>query len=68
MSKNEQKNAGLDNCTHEEYAFFDKMNNEFKLKFNIPFSIETLNISDFPQAFKKSLICLATIVAVAGDT
>tara|TARA_Y100000590_G_scaffold107544_1_gene122350 strand:+ start:39 stop:548 length:510 start_codon:yes stop_codon:yes gene_type:complete len=37
MSKNEQKNAGLDNCSKEEYIFFEKMNKEFKLKFNIPF-------------------------------
>ena len=37
MSKNEQKNAGLDNCSKEEYVFFEKMNKKFKLKFNIPF-------------------------------
>ena len=37
MSKNEQKNAGLDNCTQEEYEFFEKMNKDFKLKFDIPF-------------------------------
>ena len=37
MSKNEQKNAGLDNCTQQEYEFFEKMNKDFKLKFDIPF-------------------------------
>ena len=29
LSKNEQKNVGLANCTEEEYSFFQKMNNEF---------------------------------------
>ena len=37
MSKNEQKRAGLDSCTEDEFLLFNKMNNEFKLKFDIPF-------------------------------
>ena len=57
MSKKEQKNAGLDNCTHEEYAFFDKMNNEFKLKFNIPFiyAVKGANKISIINEFKRRL-------------
>ena len=58
LSKNEQKNAGLDNCTHEEYSFFHKMNNEFKLKFDIPFifAVKGSNKSLIIEEFKKSLM------------
>ena len=28
MSKNEQKNAGLDNCTEEEFSIFNLLNNQ----------------------------------------
>jgi len=62
MSKKEQKNAGLDNCTHEEYAFFDNMNNEFKLKFNIPFiyavkgANKILIINEFKRRLKNDNI------------
>ena len=58
LSKNEQKNAGLDNCTHEEYSFFQKMNNEFKLKFDIPFifAVKGSNKNIIIEEFKKRLI------------
>ena len=62
MSKNEQKNAGLDNCTPEEYYFFDKMNNEFKLKFDIPFiyavkgATKNLIINEFKRRLKNDNI------------
>ena len=57
MSKTEQKNAGLDNCTQEEYAFFDKMNNEFKSKFNIPFiyAVKGANKVSIINEFKRRL-------------
>ena len=58
LSKNEQKNAGLDNCTHEEYSFFQKMNNEFKLKFDIPFifAVKGSNKNIIIDEFKKRLM------------
>ena len=58
LSINEQKNAGLDNCTREEYSFFHKMNNEFKLKFDIPFifAVKGSNKKIIIQEFKKRLL------------
>jgi len=57
MSKNEQKNAGLDNCTQEEYVFFDKMNDDFKLKFHIPFifAVKEANKITIINEFKRRL-------------
>jgi len=57
MSKNEQKNAGLDNCTEEEYIFFSKKNNEFKLKFDIPFifAVKGANKTEIITEFKRRL-------------
>ena len=54
----EQKNAGLDNCTLEEYSFFQKMNNEFKLKFDIPFifAVKGSNKNIIIEEFKKRLM------------
>ena len=58
LSKNEQKNAGLDNCTEEEYSFFQKMNNEFKLKFDIPFifAVKGSNKNIIIEEFKRRLM------------
>ena len=57
LSKNEQENAGLDKCTPEEYDFFHKMNNEFKLKFDIPFifAVKGSNKKIIIEEFKKRL-------------
>ena len=57
MSKNEQKNAGLDNCTEEEYIFFSKKNNEFKLKFDLPFifAVKGANKTEIITEFKRRL-------------
>ena len=57
MSKNEQKNAGLDNCSKEEYIFFEKMNKEFKLKFNIPFiyAVKGSNKTSIINEFQRRL-------------
>tara|TARA_B100000029_G_scaffold206121_1_gene203918 strand:- start:3287 stop:3796 length:510 start_codon:yes stop_codon:yes gene_type:complete len=57
LSKNEQKNAGLNNCTPAEYSFFHKMNNEFKSKFDIPFifAVKGSNKNIIIEEFKKRL-------------
>ena len=57
MSKKEQKNAGLDNCTEEEYLLFSKMNNEFKLKFDIPFifAVKGANKTEIITEFNRRL-------------
>ena len=58
LSKSEQKNAGLNNCTPEEYACFNKMNNEFKLKFDIPFifAVKGSTKKIIIEEFKRRLI------------
>ena len=38
-SRNEQKNASLNQCTDEEFVEFRKLNNEYKKKFGFPFII-----------------------------
>ena len=38
-SKNEQKNASLNQCTDEEFVEFKKLNEEYKKKFGFPFII-----------------------------
>jgi len=38
-SKNEQKNASLNQCTDEEFIEFKKLNEEYKKKFRFPFII-----------------------------
>ena len=58
MSKNEQTNAGLDNCTEEEYSLFHQMNNDFKLKFGIPFifAVKGSNKNNIIEEFKRRLL------------
>ena len=57
MSQNEQKNAGLDNCTKEEFILFNQLNNEFKLKFDIPFiyAVTGKDKSTIIEEFKRRL-------------
>ena len=57
MSKNEQKNAGLDSCTEEEFLLFKKMNDKYKLKFSIPFifAVKGANKSIIIDEFKRRL-------------
>ena len=57
MSKNEQKNAGLDSCTKEEFLLFKRMNDEYKLKFSIPFifAVKGTNKSIIIDEFKRRL-------------
>ena len=60
-SKNEQKNANLNQCTNDEYNEFKKLNIEYKKKFDFPFIIavkgknkdEILNY--FRERIKNSL-------------
>ena len=58
LSKNEQENVGLNKCTPEEYDFFHKMNNEFKLKFDIPFifAVKGSNKNIIIEEFKRRLL------------
>ena len=57
MSTNEQKNAGLNNCTEEEFLLFNQLNNEFKSKFDIPFifAVKGKTKSIIIEEFKKRL-------------
>jgi len=56
-SKNEQKNVGLDNCTEDEFLLFKRMNDEYKLKFSIPFifAVKGTNKSIIIDEFKRRL-------------
>ena len=38
-SKNEQKNASLNQCTDQEFMEFNKLNKKYKKKFSFPFII-----------------------------
>ena len=38
-SKNEQKNASLNQCTAQEFMDFNKLNKKYKKKFSFPFII-----------------------------
>ena len=57
MSKKEQSNVGLDNCTEEEFLLFNRMNDEYKLKFSIPFifAVKGANKSIIIDEFKRRL-------------
>ena len=57
MSMNEQKNAGLENCTEEEFSLFNQLNNQFKSKFGLPFifAVKGKNKSIIIEEFKKRL-------------
>ena len=57
MSKKEQRNAGLDRCTKEEFLLFNRMNEEYKLKFSIPFifAVKGANKSIIIDEFKRRL-------------
>ena len=37
LSQEDQRKAGLDDCTEKEFEQFNELNSSFKLKFNIPF-------------------------------
>ena len=60
-SKNEQKNANLNECTNDEYNEFKKLNIEYKKKFDFPFIIAVKEkskdeiLSYFRERIKNSL-------------
>jgi len=56
-SQKEQMNAGLDNCTKEEFDEFKNLNNEYKKKFGFPFiiAVEGKNKLEILNNFKKRI-------------
>ena len=56
-SSEEQASAGIDQCTPEEYAEFQTLNQQYKQKFGFPFvmAVRNSNRSDILQAFAKRL-------------
>ena len=60
-SKNEQKNANLNECTNDEYNEFKKLNIEYKKNFDFPFIIAVKEkskdeiLSYFRERIKNSL-------------
>ena len=57
-SKNEQKNASLNQCTNEEFVEFRKLNNEYKKKFEFPFiiAVKGKNKEEILNNFRQRLI------------
>ena len=57
-SKNEQKNASLNQCTDEEFVEFRKLNNEYKKKFGFPFiiAVKGKNKEEILNNFRQRLI------------
>jgi len=56
-SKNEQKNASLNQCTGEEFVEFRKLNNEYKKKFGFPFiiAVKRKNKEEILNNFRQRL-------------
>lgn len=56
-SVSEQKSAGLDQCTPEEFAEFQKLNTEYKKKFGFPFiiAVKGLTQEDILHAFRNRI-------------
>ncbi len=56
-SSEEQASAGIDQCTPEEYAEFQTLNQQYKRKFGFPFvmAVRDSNRSDILQAFATRL-------------
>lgn len=54
-SQNEQKGAGLDQCTPEELARFTALNDQYKQKFGFPFifAVKGYDRSDILAAFER---------------
>ena len=57
-SKNEQKNASLNQCTDEEFVEFKKLNEEYKKKFGFPFivAVKGKNKEEILNNFRQRLI------------
>ena len=56
-SKNEQKNASLNQCTDEEFVEFKKLNEEYKKKFGFPFivAVKGKNKEEIPNSFRQRI-------------
>jgi 2-oxo-4-hydroxy-4-carboxy-5-ureidoimidazoline decarboxylase len=56
-SVSEQMGAGLNQCTPEEFAEFQKLNTDYKKKFGFPFIIAVKGLTrvDILQAFRKRM-------------
>ncbi len=56
-SKNEQKNASLNECTDEEFAEFKKLNEEYKKKFEFPFiiAVKGKNKEEILNSFRQRI-------------
>ena len=56
-SKNEQKNASLNQCTDEEFVEFRKLNNEYKKKFGFPFiiAVKGKNKEEILNSFRQRI-------------
>ena len=56
-SKNEQKNASLNQCTNEEFIEFKKLNEEYKVKFRFPFiiAVKGKNKEEILNSFRQRI-------------
>ena len=56
-SKNEQKNASLNQCTDEEFIEFKKLNEEYKKKFTFPFiiAVKGKNKEEILNSFRQRI-------------
>jgi len=56
-SKNEQKNASLNQCTDEEFVEFKKLNEEYKKKFAFPFiiAVKGKNKEEILNSFRQRI-------------
>ena len=56
-SKNEQKNASLNECTKEEFMEFKKLNKEYKKKFGFPFiiAVKGKNKEEILNSFRQRI-------------
>ena len=56
-SKNEQKNASLNQCNNEEFIEFKKLNEEYKKKFGFPFiiAVKGKNKEEILNSFRQRI-------------
>ena len=56
-SKNEQKNASLNQCTDEEFVEFKKLNEKYKKKFGFPFiiAVKGKNKKEILNSFRQRI-------------
>ena len=56
-SKNEQKNANLNQCTNEEFEEFKKLNEDYKKKFGFPFiiAVKGKNKEEILNSFRQRI-------------